>query len=111
MGFFNHAVVLIVHHDNVAGSYGVVLNHRSLLAVRDASLRGSVHEVSLVGPLHPNRPAYVVSHGCAPEAQVLSANTLFVGGPVSLDTLHILGQAERAEGEVLEVWGPPKAAG
>mmetsp|Transcript_30705 Transcript_30705/g.73102 ORF Transcript_30705/g.73102 Transcript_30705/m.73102 type:complete len:87 (-) Transcript_30705:630-890(-) len=86
MGFFNHAVVLIVHHDNVAGSYGVVLNHRSLLAVRDASLRGSVHEV-------------------------LSANTLFVGGPVSLDTLHILGQAERAEGEVLEVWGPPKAAG
>ncbi|KAK9815415.1 hypothetical protein WJX72_003278 [[Myrmecia] bisecta] len=79
MGTFAHSVILVLDHDVVKGSSGFVLNQPSM---------SRIAEVSIDGDLAPQ----------------LKNQTLFVGGPISTSTLHVLHSCDQVEGsfEILD---------
>jgi len=75
MGFFDRAVILMLHHNDKEGSYGLVLNRKSHLMVKDVGLDG------------PTRDAF-------------SENPLYLGGPVQMEMLHVLHGVSSVEGTI-----------
>jgi len=65
MGFFDRSVILLLHHDDREGSYGLVLNRPSRLLIKDVGLDDY-------------------------SRQAFADSPLFLGGPVQLELLHVI---------------------